>query len=75
MSPDLTKQVQFAVNRMARESAMHFCRLAQHGDVEFVNVTYPTGLKTVIAFANGEKAEVNLRDAKTLRSNGYKVVS
>ncbi len=54
---------------------MHFCRLAKHGDVEFVNVTYPTGLKTVIAFANGEKAEVNLRDAKTLRSNGYKVVS
>ncbi len=75
MSPDLTKQVQFSINRMARESAMHFCRLAQHGDAEFVNVTYPTGLKTVIAFANSEKAEVELRTAKALRANGYKVTS
>lgn len=74
MSPDLARQVQFAITRHANESAMHFCRLAQRDNVTFTNITYPTGLKMVCAEQGGEKAEVQLRIAKELRAAGYRVV-
>ncbi len=71
---ELAKQIQHSVNRRNREEANHFCRLAQSG-AEFVNVVYPTGLRTVIATANGQKAEVLLTTAKTLRSSNYKIAT
>ena len=72
LGPDLTKQVQFTIARQAKESAMHFCRLAAKG-AAFTNVVYPTGLKTVQAEINGERAEVSLCIAKQLRANNYRV--
>ncbi len=74
LGPDLTKQVQFTIARQAKESAMHFCRLAAKG-ATFTNVVYPTGLKMVRAEMNGERAEVALCAAKQLRAAGFKVVA
>jgi hypothetical protein len=71
---ELAKQIQHSVDRRNRENANHFCRLAQSG-AEFVNVIYPTGFRTVIAKANGQKAEVSLTAAKTLRAAGYKIAT
>lgn len=74
LGPDLTKQVQFTINRQAKEAAMYFCRLAAKG-ATFTNVVYPTGLKMVRAEVNGERAEVALCAAKQLRAAGFKVVA
>jgi hypothetical protein len=59
------------LNQWDRESQIHFCLLADKSDVTFENVSYPTGLKKVIARAAGQKAEVMLPVAKMLRANGY----
>ncbi len=68
------REVAHTIARQSKEAAMHFCRLAQTG-AEFSNVVYPTGLRTVIATARGEKAEVALCAAKQLRAAGFKVVA
>jgi hypothetical protein len=67
-------EIAFTLTRWAKESAMHFCRLARQG-ATFSNVVYPTGLKAVIAQVGAEKAEVALITAKQLRAAGYKVVA
>lgn len=74
LSIDFTRQVQFKLQQWSKESAIHFCRLAKRG-ANFTNVVYPTGLKTVIAEHNGERAEVMLRAAKELRAAGYKIIT
>lgn len=74
LSITASREVSFAISRMNKEAAMHFCRLAQAG-AEFKNAVYPTGLRTVIAEARGEKAEVILCVAKQLRSAGFKVAA
>lgn len=74
ISIETSREVQFKVNQWAKESAMHFCRLAKAG-ATFANITYPTGLRMVVAEAGGERAEVALRTAKMLRANGFKVVA
>jgi hypothetical protein len=74
VSYEISRQaVQARVNLWAQESAVHFCRLAKEG-AEFTNVTYPTGLRTVVAEARGEKAEVKLGVAKRLRACGYMII-
>ena len=77
LSIETRREVQFKINQWAKESAMHFCRLAQRDGARFENITYPTGLKMVRVSHHllAEAAEVDLRTAKMLRANGYKVVS
>lgn len=77
ISIETAREVQFTLTRWAKESAMHFCRLAQLPDARFENIVYPTGLKTVRVshWQLGEGAEVPLLQAKELRSAGYRIVS
>ncbi len=71
LSIDTRREVQSKLQQWNKEAAMHFCGLAQRG-ARFTNVVYPTGLRMVIAEISGERAEVPLRQAKELRSAGYK---
>jgi hypothetical protein len=74
LSIDTRREVQFTLARWSKESAMHFCRLAQRG-AQFTNVVYPTGLKMVVADVNGERAEVPLHQAKKLRAAGFRMAA
>ena len=71
ISRELQRMVDATRARWDRESAWHFCHLARKPGVTFENVIYPTGLRNVIARADGQKAEVSLQVAKTLRADGY----
>ena len=71
ISRELQSMVEATRARWDRESALHFCRLARKAGVTFENVIYPTGLRNVIARADGQKAEVSLSTAKALRADGY----
>lgn len=72
---DMTKMVQAKLAQMGAVQAVHFCQLAKREGVEFVNITYPTGLRMVKASAGTESAEVPLERAKTLRADGYTIRS
>jgi len=73
LSIDLQRDVKTKLSQWGKEAAMHFCRLAQRETAQFVNVTYPTGLKMVRVFCPmlGEAAEVPLAQAKQLRRDSY----
>ena len=77
LSIDIRRQVESKIGQWAKESAMHFCSIAQREGARFENITYPTGLKMVRVshYLLAEAAEVELRTAKMLRANGYKVVA
>lgn len=77
ISRDLANQVQSKLRQWDKESAMHFCRLAQIHGSRFENLVYPTGLK-MVRVSNptlAEAAEVQLSVAKQLRRDGFRVIS
>lgn len=77
MNTDMQRQVNAKCQQWDKESAMHFCRLAQRETARFTNVVYPTGYETVRVSCHmlGEAAEVSVEKARGLRRNGFKVVA